>query len=221
MGNVNRVGRWQRLMWAASLSSALVGLSVTSGCVVAFRARAGVVADTEPPPEQAEAVPAARPGYVWVRGHWEWRGGQWQWQQGHWQRERAQYVWVDGHWERRGNKYHWVEGYWQAAGSAPAQGGGGVVVHDHRGQGQPQQTPPGSIDVPARPGKPEPPAPPAEQVPPARQGYVWIKGYYVWNGSQYVWKKGYWERARGQQQWVDGHWERQGNDYVWIEGRWQ
>ena len=126
MGHMNRVGRWRNLLWAASLGTALVGVTATSGCVLRVRGQAGLVADSEPPADQYEEVPASRSGYVWVRGHWAWQNGQWVWQRGMWQRERTQYTWVDGHWERRGNRYHWIEGYWQ-----PVSGGGQVLSLIH------------------------------------------------------------------------------------------
>ena len=226
MGQLNRMGRWRSFLGAVSLGTAtLVGLSATSGCVVGVRGRASLVAENEPPADQYEAVPAPRSGYVWVRGHWQWSGGQWQWESGHWQRDRgATYVWIDGHWERRGSRYHWVEGYWQASG-----GGGGVVttnpqpgveVHDHSRPAVQPAPPPDRVTVHGHRGKPAPPPEPAEPIPSGPRGYVWIKGYWVWSGTQYEWKKGHWERAQGNQRWIDGHWERQNDDYVWIEGRW-
>lgn len=36
-----------------------------------------------------------------------------------------------------------------------------------------------------------------EEIPPPRYGYVWVPGYWDWDGWQYVWHEGYWlpERA--------------------------
>jgi hypothetical protein len=75
----------------------------------------GVQVKPAPPQPQAEVVPAPRAGYVWVRGHWEWRGNQYVWEKGHWERERQQMRWVDGHWERQSNNdWIWIEGRWEA-----------------------------------------------------------------------------------------------------------
>lgn len=53
-------------------------------------------------------VPAARPGWVWVGGHYD-RWGYWN--PGHWvpAASRAGYVWVNGYWT--GGTY--VDGYWR------------------------------------------------------------------------------------------------------------
>jgi hypothetical protein len=40
--------------------------------------------------------------------------------------------------------------------------------------------------------------PPAryEVAPPPRRGFVWVPGYWDWNGNQYFWIGGHWERVR-------------------------
>ncbi len=55
------------------------------------------------------------------------------------------------------------------------------------------------------------PPPPVryEPVPPPRAAYVWLQGYWGWNGSAYIWVPGRWERERpgyvyAQPQWVEG-----------------
>ena len=65
-----------------------------------------------PPPIRVERW-AARPGFVWIRGHWDWRG-QWVWTPGHYERPRAGYVWREPHWEPQGGVYVQVGGTWQA-----------------------------------------------------------------------------------------------------------
>lgn len=43
-------------------------------------------------------------------------------------------------------------------------------------------------------------------------GYVWIPGYWDWNGSDYVWMSGKWmELPTPQATWVPGHWEQTGS----------
>ena len=66
-----------------------------------------------PPPVRYEAVPAARAGYVWAPGYWDWRGHRHVWVNGHWERARSGMNWEAGHWERRGSNYVWVEGHWR------------------------------------------------------------------------------------------------------------
>jgi hypothetical protein len=65
-----------------------------------------------PPAPRYEVVPAARPGYVWSRGHWNWDGGRWVWGGGRWQPVRYGHRWREGRWERRGPNWRWHEGIW-------------------------------------------------------------------------------------------------------------
>ncbi len=68
-----------------------------------------------------------------------------------------------------------------------------------------------------------PPAPKYEAVPAPRRGYVWVPGYWNWNGHRHVWQSGVWVKERRgysyvQPNWVerDGHWElHRGN---WARG---
>lgn len=65
-----------------------------------------------PPPLRTENYGAARAGFIWVTGRWDWRGGKWEWVAGHWERERANSVWIPGRWELQGNYYVWIDGRW-------------------------------------------------------------------------------------------------------------
>jgi len=67
-----------------------------------------------PPPPRTETYGAARRGFLWVTGRWDWKHGQWTWLDGHWEPERANMVWVAGRWELRGNRWTWIEGSWSA-----------------------------------------------------------------------------------------------------------
>ncbi|HKE19979.1 MAG TPA: YXWGXW repeat-containing protein [Kofleriaceae bacterium] len=111
---------WRALITAVGLAATLASVtSLESGCVVRTRARvtAGPVVEVEeaPPPPRRERV-VVRPGYVWIRGRWEFRGGHWVWRAGFWRAARAGYVWDPGHWQRRGRRYVWVEGRWVVRG---------------------------------------------------------------------------------------------------------
>lgn len=72
---------------------------------VASIARTVIVKEAPPEPRQ-EAVPAARRGYVWAPGHWEWRHNRHVWVAGHWLRERRGHHWVAERWHERDG--HWV-----------------------------------------------------------------------------------------------------------------
>src|SRR5262245_51361198 len=69
-----------------------------------------------------------------------------------------------------------------------------------------------------------PPAPVVEPVLVAPEpGYIWLPGYYAWNGAAYVWVPGRWERPpRVRARWVPAHWEHS-RKYGWyfVEGHWR
>jgi hypothetical protein len=64
------------------------------------------------PPVVREERWEARPGHIWVRGHWDWVNGSWTWIPGHHERERAGYIWREPRWEMRDGVYVKVEGSW-------------------------------------------------------------------------------------------------------------
>jgi len=65
-----------------------------------------------PPPPHHEVVPAARPGYVWSPGYWDWRGHRHVWVNGHWERARHGYVYQEPRWEQDGNRWRLYHGSW-------------------------------------------------------------------------------------------------------------
>ncbi len=75
-----------------------------------------------PPPIRVESPGASRRGYIWVRGHYEWRANQYEWIPGHWEREKAGMQWFDGRWELQGNVYVWFGGEWRAGAPAAPTG---------------------------------------------------------------------------------------------------
>jgi hypothetical protein len=68
--------------------------------------------ENEPPVDPGEAMPAPRPGFVWITGHWWWRG-RWEWVPGRWEAERPGFVWAPGRWEKHEKHHRWVEGHWE------------------------------------------------------------------------------------------------------------
>lgn len=68
-----------------------------------------------------------------------------------------------------------------------------------------------------------PPAPVAEVVPVSPGvGYVWVGGYWHWNGREHVWTRGHWARPTpGHSQWVPGHWSRGSHGHHWVPGHWR
>ena len=97
------------LLGVAGIVTLVGGLAAT-----AVQAPAQPYVPGPPPADRPEILPVRPgPGWVWVRGHWAWRG-RWVWVRGHWARApRSRGVWVPGHWDRRGGGWVWVEGHWR------------------------------------------------------------------------------------------------------------
>ncbi len=80
---------------------------------VATLASAAIIMQVAPPPPRVEIVPAHRPGYVWVDGHWGWRNHQHQWVQGKWIRNRQGYYYNQPVWVERDDRWHYQSGNWR------------------------------------------------------------------------------------------------------------
>jgi hypothetical protein len=65
-----------------------------------------------PPPPREEVAPAARAGYVWAPGYWDWRGHRHVWVRGHWERERRGYVYHRPEWVQEGEHWRLRRGMW-------------------------------------------------------------------------------------------------------------
>jgi hypothetical protein len=65
-----------------------------------------------------------------------------------------------------------------------------------------------------------PPAPIVETAPAVPgPGYVWVGGYWRWNGVRYVWVPGGWVRHPGA--WCPGHWRHlPDHGWYWVPGHW-
>ena len=52
--------------------------------------------------------------------------------------------------------------------------------------------------------------------------YVWLPGYYRWDGVAYVWVGGYWARPpHPRAHWVPGRWEHTRRGWRFIQGHWR
>jgi hypothetical protein len=58
-----------------------------------------------PPEPRYERTPRARRGYVWVPGHWDWRGNRHVWVSGTWLRDRPGYVYSQPRWIERDGRW--------------------------------------------------------------------------------------------------------------------
>jgi hypothetical protein len=66
-----------------------------------------------------------------------------------------------------------------------------------------------------------PPEPRHEILPPAREGFVWAPGHYVWRNGDYRWIPGHWVRAKRNMYWHPGHWVERNGRYVFVEPGWR
>lgn len=60
--------------------------------------------------------------------------------------------------------------------------------------------------------------------PPVSPGprYVWVGGYYRWNGTKYLWMPGHYViPPRAGVIWVAPRWNSQGGTWVFVKGYWR
>ena len=65
-----------------------------------------------------------------------------------------------------------------------------------------------------------PPEPRHEIVPPPRHGYIWVPGYWNWNGHAHVWVPGTWVRARSGYYYAEPAWAQHDGHWVLQRGHW-
>jgi len=52
--------------------------------------------------------------------------------------------------------------------------------------------------------------------------YVFIEGYYNWDGARYQWVPSAWVRApQPSAVWLPAHWQPTTGGYVWVAGSWR
>jgi WXXGXW repeat (2 copies) len=53
-------------------------------------------------------------------------------------------------------------------------------------------------------------------------GFVYVRGYWRYDGNDFVWTPGRWVSLdRRYRQWVPGHWAHDRHGWYWVEGRWR
>jgi hypothetical protein len=75
-----------------------------------------IYVQTAPPPPRVERVPAARRGYVWAPGYWNWNGRRHVWVKGNWVRERRGYAYRPHEWVERDGRWILQRGGWDRDG---------------------------------------------------------------------------------------------------------
>jgi len=85
-----------------------------------------------PPPLRYEAVPAARSGYAWAPGYWQWQNERHVWATGRWVAERPGSYWVADRWEPRDGRHYYQPGRWE---QGPQGKGKGYAKGHGKGKG--------------------------------------------------------------------------------------
>jgi hypothetical protein len=105
----------KRTLFTALAAAAVSTVALTAPALTtpaAAQANLNISIGTPPPAPIYEAVPVARPGYVWAPGFWNWEGGRHVWTKGHWMAERRGYAWVPDRWDHVNGNWHREEGHW-------------------------------------------------------------------------------------------------------------
>jgi hypothetical protein len=80
--------------------------------------------------------------------------------------------------------------------------------------------PPGAVFISARFGPP-PPRVEVIGVAPAPE-FVWIRGFWSWDGMAYAWMPGHWERRPyARAVWVPDRWRHHAQGWYREEGHWK
>ena len=65
-----------------------------------------------------------------------------------------------------------------------------------------------------------PPPARVEVAPPARHGYVWVRGYWDWRSHRHVWIGGHWVRERPGYVYHSPRWVERNGGWYMERGRW-
>ncbi|MDQ2928864.1 MAG: hypothetical protein M3R22_12025 [Pseudomonadota bacterium] len=93
-------------------SAAILAAASAAFTAPAQAARIGVDINIAPPLPRVEVVPAARPGYLWTPGYWDYRHGRHYWVGGNWIRERRGYFYTQPAWVNEGGRWRFNRGAW-------------------------------------------------------------------------------------------------------------
>jgi hypothetical protein len=181
---------------------------------------AGPMGPTMAPPALREERMMARPGFVFVRGRWDWRGNKWEWVAGHYERERAGKRWREAVWENRNGTYVLVDGDW-------IDGPAGPTLAPPPMREEKWEARHGFIYIRGRWDW-------------RGNKWEWIPGHYERERHGKHWREAKWENRNGSWVLVDGDWDegevmvgpsaappslreekweaRQG--FIWVRGRW-
>jgi hypothetical protein len=98
---------WKRKLLLGALAAASIGVLPLPSL-----ADTGIFVDVAPPAPRYEVVPAARPGYTWIPGYWDWRGHRHVWVKGRFEREHRGMYWHPNRWVQHDGRWSLEHGRW-------------------------------------------------------------------------------------------------------------
>jgi len=127
-------------MFRQVMLAAVVAASLATMATPSMAARVNVAINVAPPDQRYEAVPAARRGYDWTPGYWNWNRShrRHDWVAGSWMRSRQGYVYTQPTWVDRGGRWEQRRGAW-ARGDSDRDGVRNGVDRDRDGDGVPNR----------------------------------------------------------------------------------
>jgi WXXGXW repeat (2 copies) len=100
-----------KVLVSVMIAAGTIGVVATPVPSVAATYRE-VIVDRAPPAPRDERVPAARRGYAWTPGYWDWRSNRHVWVRGNWVRERRGYEYRPHQWVERDGRWNLERGRW-------------------------------------------------------------------------------------------------------------
>ncbi len=104
-----------RFVVRAAVAAALLS-GMAFGPAAMAQVSINIAIGVPPPAPIYEAVPVARPGYVWMPGYWDWDDHyrKHAWKKGRWERERPGYIYESPRWTQASGGWVLVPGRWDA-----------------------------------------------------------------------------------------------------------
>lgn len=101
----------RKLLGAAAV---VVFGGILAACGEGYGYNYGYVGYGPPAPRYRVYGVAPGPGYVWMDGHWGYRGGRYEWDEGRWARPpRGRHHWERGEWRHEGRGWRYHDGRWR------------------------------------------------------------------------------------------------------------
>lgn len=103
----------KKVLVSALFAAGMIGAVTTP---LTSLAQAVIYIKEAPPAVRYEAVPAAREGYVWSGGHWQYNNNQYVWSNGDWQAARPGYVYRQPTWVESNGRWNYQASRWDRDG---------------------------------------------------------------------------------------------------------